>query len=83
MTASSTTKPSTSRHPNSQSLKPYSQFHHTGRQGNGPKFCSIGRGALLINDNKVVRTIAVSSGKPSTPTPEGFQNAGSVSATGC
>jgi peptidoglycan hydrolase-like protein with peptidoglycan-binding domain len=27
--------------------------------------------ALLINNNKVVRTIAVSSGKPSTPTPPG------------
>jgi Sporulation and spore germination/L,D-transpeptidase catalytic domain/Putative peptidoglycan binding domain len=27
--------------------------------------------ALLINDNRVVRTIAVSSGKPSTPTPAG------------
>ena len=27
--------------------------------------------ALLINDNQVVRTIAVSSGKPSTPTPPG------------
>lgn len=27
--------------------------------------------ALLIEDNKVVRTIAVSSGKPSTPTPPG------------
>ena len=27
--------------------------------------------ALLVNDNKVVRTIAVSSGKPSTPTPPG------------
>jgi len=27
--------------------------------------------ALLINDNRVVRTIAVSSGKPSTPTPPG------------
>ena len=27
--------------------------------------------ALLINDNHVVRTIAVSSGKPSTPTPPG------------
>ena len=27
---------------------------------------------LLINDNKVVRTIAVSSGKPSTPTPPGI-----------
>jgi lipoprotein-anchoring transpeptidase ErfK/SrfK len=27
--------------------------------------------ALLINDDKVVRTIAVSSGKPSTPTPPG------------
>lgn len=28
--------------------------------------------ALLINDNNVVRTIAVSSGKPSTPTPPGM-----------
>jgi peptidoglycan hydrolase-like protein with peptidoglycan-binding domain len=27
--------------------------------------------SLLINDNRVVRTIAVSSGKPSTPTPPG------------
>jgi hypothetical protein len=27
--------------------------------------------ALLINDNEVVRTIAVSTGKPSTPTPPG------------
>jgi lipoprotein-anchoring transpeptidase ErfK/SrfK len=27
--------------------------------------------ALLINNNRVVRTIAVSSGKPSTPTPPG------------
>jgi lipoprotein-anchoring transpeptidase ErfK/SrfK len=27
--------------------------------------------ALLINSNRVVRTIAVSSGKPSTPTPPG------------
>jgi hypothetical protein len=27
--------------------------------------------ALLINDNRVVRTIAVSTGKPSTPTPPG------------
>jgi peptidoglycan hydrolase-like protein with peptidoglycan-binding domain len=27
--------------------------------------------SLLINDNQVVRTIAVSSGKPSTPTPPG------------
>ena len=27
--------------------------------------------ALLINDNQVVRTIAVSTGKPSTPTPPG------------
>jgi len=28
--------------------------------------------ALLINGNKVVRTVAVSSGKPSTPTPPGM-----------
>jgi lipoprotein-anchoring transpeptidase ErfK/SrfK len=27
--------------------------------------------ALLIDDNKVLRTIAVSTGKPSTPTPPG------------
>jgi Sporulation and spore germination/L,D-transpeptidase catalytic domain/Putative peptidoglycan binding domain len=27
--------------------------------------------ALLINDNRVIRTIAVSTGKPSTPTPPG------------
>jgi peptidoglycan hydrolase-like protein with peptidoglycan-binding domain len=43
-------------------------------QGSGGKRAEIlldRQVALLIDDNQVVRTIAVSSGKPSTPTPPG------------
>lgn len=42
-----------------------------GRAGKRAEILLDRQVALLINDNKVLRTIAVSTGKPSTPTPPG------------
>ena len=42
-----------------------------GTAGRRAEFLLDRQVALLIDDNEVVRTIAVSTGKPSTPTPPG------------
>jgi N-acetylmuramoyl-L-alanine amidase len=42
-----------------------------GRNGKRAEILLDRQVALLIEDNRVIRTIAVSTGKPSTPTPPG------------